>query len=88
MMKGLPGRMQAEIADLAALGTEVSVIARSERQYSVWTGGQIVVGMPSCEQRWDDKAEYDESGQCSFLFYDLFWLLCSCSGHTIVYRKT
>ncbi|XP_032327014.1 actin, cytoplasmic 1-like isoform X1 [Camelus ferus] len=62
MYPGFTDRMQKEINALAPSTVKVKIIAPPERQYSVWMGGSILASLPTSQQMWISKDEYDESG--------------------------
>ena len=62
MFPGIAERMQKEITALAPPTTKVRVLASSERNYSVWTGGSILASLSTFQQMWISKQEYEESG--------------------------
>merc|ERR1739838_1303646 len=50
MFPGIADRMKKEIID------------PPERKYSVWIGGSILASLPTFQQIWISKQEYDECG--------------------------
>ncbi len=62
MFEGIGSRLTNELSNLAAPSMRVKVIAPPERKYAVWIGGSILSSLPSFEQMWISKQEYDESG--------------------------
>lgn len=62
MFPGLADRMQKEISALAPPTMKIKIIAPPERQHSVWSGGSILAALPTFQQMWISKQEYDESG--------------------------
>ena len=62
MFPGFAERFQKEVTALAPPTMNVKVIAPPERQYSVWIGGSILASLPTFEQMWITKQEYDDSG--------------------------
>ena len=62
MFPGMTDRVQAEMAAFAPSSTEVKVIAPPNRQYSAWIGGSILASLPTFQQMWISKQEYDEFG--------------------------
>ena len=62
MYPGISDRMQKEIAALAPPTMKIKIIAPPERKYSVWIGGSILASLPTFQQMWISKQEYDESG--------------------------
>eukprot|EP00057_Strongylocentrotus_purpuratus_P015137 XP_011669611.1 PREDICTED: actin, cytoskeletal 3 [Strongylocentrotus purpuratus] len=62
MFQGIADRMQKEIVALAPPTMKIKIIAPPERKYSVWIGGSILASLPTFQQMWINKQEYDESG--------------------------
>lgn len=54
--------MNREIISLTPTSERVKIIAPPERKYSVWLGGSIVASLPTFQQMWITKEEYDENG--------------------------
>ncbi len=62
MFPGMADRIQKEISALAPPTMKIKVIAPPERKYSVWIGGSILASLPTFQQMWISKQEYDEHG--------------------------
>ena len=62
MFPGIAERMKEEIAALAPSDTKIEIIAPPERKYSAWIGGSILASLPTFQQMWISKQEYDECG--------------------------
>lgn len=62
MFDGIGSRLTNELSNLAAPSMKVKVVAPPERRYAVWIGGSILSSLPTFEQMWISKQEYDESG--------------------------
>lgn len=62
MFQGIGTRLTNELSNLVAPSMKVKVVAPPERKYAVWIGGSILSSLPSFEQMWINKQEYDESG--------------------------
>jgi actin-related protein len=62
MFKGITERMTKEITALAPSAMKIKIVAPPERKRSVWVGGSILAGLPSFEELWVSKADYDEYG--------------------------
>jgi len=62
MFPGFADRMQKEITALAPPTMNIKIIAPPEPKYSTWIGGSILASLPSFQQMWISKQEYDESG--------------------------
>ena len=62
MFPGIADRMQKEIATLSPPTVKTKVIAPPERKYSSWIGGSILASLPTFQEKWITKQEYDEFG--------------------------
>ncbi|KAG0359797.1 actin [Mortierella sp. AD032] len=62
MYPGIADRMQKEITTLAPSSMKIKIVAPPERKYSVWIGGSFFASLPTFQQMWISKMEYDESG--------------------------
>lgn len=62
MFPGFGDRMKKELTALAPELTAIKVIAPPERKFSVWMGGSIMASLPSFEQMWISRDEYDQFG--------------------------
>ena len=62
MLTGIDVRMTKEITSLAPAAVKIKVVAPPERRYSTWIGGSVVASLPSFQQMWISRAEYEESG--------------------------
>ena len=62
MFPGIADRMQKEITALAPPTMRTNITARPERKYSVWIGGSILASLPTFQQIWISKKEYEEFG--------------------------
>jgi actin, other eukaryote len=62
MIRGLQERLHREVAEVAPSTVRVKVVAPAERKYSVWIGGSILAGLPTFQQMWMSKEEYNEYG--------------------------
>ncbi|KAF7374321.1 Actin 1 [Mycena sanguinolenta] len=61
MFPGIADRMQKELGSMAPTNMRVRVVAAPERKYSVWIGGSIMGSLPTFQNVWITKKEYDES---------------------------
>ncbi|KAJ7382876.1 hypothetical protein OS493_032249 [Desmophyllum pertusum] len=61
LFSGIVERMEKEIASLAPLAN-IKIIAPAERKLSVWMGGSMLASLPTFQNMWIFKAEYDEHG--------------------------
>lgn len=43
-------------------GKKIRIVAPPERKYSVWIGGSMLASLPSFQEMWINKEEYDECG--------------------------
>jgi actin-related protein len=62
MFTGIAERLTKEIVALAPSTFVIKVVAPPERKYSAWTGGSILASLPTFQQMWIFKSEYDECG--------------------------
>lgn len=62
MYQGLPDRLEIEMTKLSQDPIKVKVIAPPERKYSVWVGGSILASLPTFQEKWITKSEYEDSG--------------------------
>jgi len=62
MLRGLPERLQKEVAQLAPSQMKVRVVAPPERKYAVWMGGSILASLDTFQSMWITQEEYEESG--------------------------
>ena len=62
MFPGLADRMHKELTSLLPSSMKVKVIAPPERKFTVWIGGSIFASLPTFQEMWISKEEYDEYG--------------------------
>ncbi|CAE1166573.1 ACTF [Acanthosepion pharaonis] len=62
MLPGIEERMRTEVSALCPAAVKVKIIAPAERKFSVWIGGSILATLPTFEQMWISKQEYEENG--------------------------
>jgi len=62
MFPGIADRMQNEISALAPPTMKIKIIAPEDRKYLTWVGGSILAALPTFQQMWISKQEYDEGG--------------------------
>lgn len=62
LFSGIEDRMKNEIAKLAPDEMGVRIVAPPERGYAAWAGGSILTSLPSFENKWISKDEYEETG--------------------------
>merc|ERR1712100_750547 len=62
MFPGIVDRMSKETAVLAPSNTKIKIIAPPVRKISVWFGGSILASLPTFQQMWITRAEYEEVG--------------------------
>ncbi len=79
MFPGIGDRMQKELVALAPSTMKIQIIAPPERKYEVWTGGSILASLPTFQQTWISKEEYDEFG-ASIVHRKCFTLLFTYEG--------
>lgn len=62
MLPGIDTRLQSDLKSMVPELIVPNVSAPPERKYSVWIGGSILSSLPSFEDMWITKAEYEEYG--------------------------
>jgi actin len=62
MYEGMPDRLKSEISALAPPGSEVRIVATSDRKYAVWKGASTLASLSTFGSSWISKAEYEECG--------------------------
>ena len=62
MIRHLPERVEAELAALAP-SERIKVHASTERSHATWIGGSILASLPTFQDLWVTKADYEEYGQ-------------------------
>eukprot|EP00659_Diplonema_papillatum_P004696 gene4696-7209_t len=62
MLRGVPDRLDAELSELAP-NEKVKVYAATERLHATWIGGSILASLPTFQDLWVTRADYDEFGQ-------------------------
>jgi len=65
MFRGLAERLQKEVGRLLddeASACKVDVIALPERTHAAWIGGSVLASLPSFQQMWITREEYEEAG--------------------------
>lgn len=62
MFEGLAERLQKELKVLAPSGSNVSVIAPSNRKFSAWVGGLKLLSSPAFLSKWVTCEEYKKEG--------------------------
>eukprot|EP00668_Euglena_longa_P046191 GGOE01061875.1.p1 GENE.GGOE01061875.1~~GGOE01061875.1.p1 ORF type:complete len:405 (-),score=112.67 GGOE01061875.1:251-1465(-) len=60
--EGLPARLSRELLELAPPNCKVRLTAPTERKFSVWIGGSILAALPTFQDMWIDREQYDEVG--------------------------
>eukprot|EP01063_Lacrimia_lanifica_P015209 TRINITY_DN22022_c0_g1_i1.p1 TRINITY_DN22022_c0_g1~~TRINITY_DN22022_c0_g1_i1.p1 ORF type:complete len:424 (+),score=164.38 TRINITY_DN22022_c0_g1_i1:142-1413(+) len=61
MTRGLPTRIETELCALAP-SERIKVHASTERSQACWIGGSILASLPTFQDLWITKADYDEYG--------------------------
>jgi actin, other eukaryote len=54
--------MSKELTNLVPNSMKIKVIAPPERKFSTWIGGSILASLPTFQQIWMTKDEYEEFG--------------------------
>ncbi|EGT60072.1 hypothetical protein CAEBREN_21170 [Caenorhabditis brenneri] len=62
MFRGMANRLESELTGLAPSPMKVKVLAPEDRKYSALIGGSILSSLPTFQEKWITKAEYNESG--------------------------
>jgi len=62
MLPGIDSRLETELNALVPDLIKPKVSGPPERKYSVWIGGSILCSLPSFEDMWITKKEYEEFG--------------------------
>lgn len=62
MYEGIATRLQSELENLLAAGSDVRIIAPADRKFSVWKGASTLASLSTFESSWINKAEYEEHG--------------------------
>lgn len=61
LYRGLPDRIHRELQELAP-AEKVRIFASTERRNAAFVGGSIVASLPTFQEMWVTKADYDEIG--------------------------
>lgn len=61
LFRGLPERLGKEIQEKVPK-EKVRIYAATERRLATWVGGSILASLPTFQDMWVTKAEYDETG--------------------------
>eukprot|EP01060_Flectonema_neradi_P008994 TRINITY_DN16437_c0_g1_i3.p1 TRINITY_DN16437_c0_g1~~TRINITY_DN16437_c0_g1_i3.p1 ORF type:complete len:421 (+),score=84.82 TRINITY_DN16437_c0_g1_i3:68-1330(+) len=62
MTAGLPDRLETEMLELTPT-EKIKVHASTERSQATWIGGSILASLPTFQDLWVTRADYDEYGQ-------------------------
>lgn len=62
MFTGFAARLHSGISALAPRDTKITVIANPERKFLPWIGGSVMASLPTFEDMWISKEEYNETG--------------------------
>lgn len=63
LFRGLPKRVESEVQKLLPAAAEPArVVANVERQHAAFVGGSILASLPSFQDLWVPKSEYEEQG--------------------------
>ena len=62
MFPGIEGRMKSEMERLTGNDHTIKIIAPPERIFLAWIGGSILSSVPTFQDMWIQKDEYDEHG--------------------------
>ncbi len=61
-MRGLAARLRRELTRLAPASCEVTLHETPTPAETVWRGGSMLASLPTFEDRWITREEYEESG--------------------------
>ena len=59
---GIKNRLENELTELIPKSKEIRISAPPERKFSVWIGGSILSSLPSFQNMWITKQQYEEYG--------------------------
>lgn len=62
LFRQLSDRLEIMLAKLTLSTTTIGISATPERKYSSWIGGSILASLPTFDQIWIRKQEYEEIG--------------------------
>lgn len=62
MYEGIATRLQKELETLLSAGSDVRIIASSDRKFSVWKGASTLASLSTFESSWVTKEEFEEHG--------------------------
>lgn len=62
MFPGIENRLHQDITKRVPAGTNVKIIASTERKFLVWIGGSILSSLSTFQPMWITKAEYESDG--------------------------
>ncbi|KEG11006.1 actin-like protein [Trypanosoma grayi] len=65
LLRGLPQRVGSEIGEVA--GNAPRIVAQTERRHAAFVGGSILASLPTFQDFWVTKAEYEEFGSSAVL---------------------
>jgi actin, other eukaryote len=72
MFPGLKERLEEELASLypPSYGPDLKVLASKDRAHQAWTGGAILVQLPTFHQSmWIARREYDDTGPSVYKYH-------------------
>ena len=62
LLPGLNDRLNMELTDLALPKNSIKIISPQQPHSAAWLGGSIMCGLPTFDQKWITKNQYDEEG--------------------------
>ena len=62
MYDGIGERLKSEIEKASPPGSEIRIVATSDRKYAVWVGASTFCSLDSFESSWITREDYDEHG--------------------------
>ncbi|EPY29897.1 hypothetical protein STCU_04337 [Strigomonas culicis] len=65
LFRGLATRLEVEASVVSATSERVRVVAPTERKESAFIGGSILASLPTFQDLWVKRSDYDETGSMS-----------------------
>jgi len=62
MYEGITDRLKKEITDKSPAGSDIRIVATSDRKYSVWIGASTFCSLGSFASSWITASDYEEHG--------------------------
>nr|CAG4716559.1 unnamed protein product [Naegleria fowleri] len=64
MFEGMTERITKELVSMAPSSMRINAIALPERHYAAWIGGSLLASLPTFQEMWVTREEYEEVGAC------------------------